>query len=414
MDSIHICGGYPLSGETRIQGSKNAVLPILAATVLVDGVSTLDNCPDIADVQCMVRLLQSVGCVVEWENGQIRVDARHIGGISLPQKYVSRMRSSVVMMGAILGRMGRVTISYPGGCVIGKRPIDMHLEAFARMGVALSEEGNTLTAWTRGLSGNTVTLAFPSVGATENVILAGVLAEGETLIRNAAREPEIEALCGFLKCAGADIQKEAGGSMLRIRGVSRLSGCRYRVPADRIVAGTYLLGCMAAGGSVCLKGADSDALSAVLAVIAGMGGKYQCGRDGITLTAPERVQAISYVKTEVYPGYPTDLQSQLLAALALADGESIVEETVFENRFRVVPELVRMGACMETEKNRVIIRGVRALYGKKVAAEELRGGAALCMAALAAQGDTHIANRHFIDRGYQAIEQDIRNLGGRI
>ena len=171
---------------------------------------------------------------------------------------------------------------------------------------------------------------------------------------------------------------------------------------------------MAAGGSVCLKGADSDALSAVLAVIAGMGGKYQCGQDGITLTAPERVQAISYVKTEVYPGYPTDLQSQLLAALALADGESIVEETVFENRFRVVPELVRMGACMETEKNRVIIRGVRALYGKKVAAEELRGGAALCMAALAAQGDTYIANRHFIDRGYQAIEQDIRNLGGRI
>ncbi len=413
MDSIHICGGCPLNGETRIQGSKNAVLPVLAATVLVDGVSTLYNCPDIADVHCMIRLLRSTGCKVKWQNGEIRVDARRIACTSLPQAYVQTMRSSVVMMGALLGRMGEVHISYPGGCVIGKRPIDMHLQAFARMGVTLEEACDGLTACAKHLAGAVITLAFPSVGATENCILAAVLAKGETLIRNAAREPEIDALCDFLRCAGGDICRETDGS-LRIRGRERLCCCAWRVPPDRIVAGTYLLGCMAAGGRIRLADVDTTQLDAVLAVIEQMGGKYESSGDGIILAAPERVKAIPYIRTEVYPGYPTDLQSQLLAALALAEGESIVEETVFENRFRVVPELVRMGAHINIEENHVTIKGVARLHGSHVKAEELRGGAALCMAALAAQGDSCITNRHFIDRGYQALEQDIRNLGGRI
>lgn len=414
MDSIHICGGCPLHGSVRVQGSKNAVLPILAATILVDGVVTLCRCPDIADVLCMEKLLQSVGCKVVRQGGQITVDAGCVDGNNLPEEYVTRMRSSVIMMGAVLGRRGRVSISYPGGCVIGKRPIDMHLAAFARLGIRFKESENILTAWTDALSGNEIPLPFPSVGATENSILAAVLAKGETVIRGAAKEPEIEALCEFLVCAGADIKREDGGDLLRIRGVEKLHSCTYRIPADRIVAGTYLFGCMAAGGRIRLQGADASQLTAVLSVIGQMGGEYSCHGEEIMLLAPARPRAVSYLKTGVYPGYPTDLQSQLLAALTLADGESTIEEAIFENRFRVVPELVRMGADIRIEGNCAVIKGVDALHGASVTAEELRGGAALCMAALAAKGDTYIKNRHFIDRGYEALERDIRSLGGRI
>ena len=414
MDFIHICGGYPLHGECRIQGSKNAVLPILAAAVLVDGIVTLDNCPQIADVTCMLELLQSIGCRVQHKGRQITVDARYISGSRLPQTYVASMRSSVILMGALLGRKKEVSISYPGGCVIGKRPIDMHLQAFRRMGVVLEEQEDALTAWAEEVSGSEIALGFPSVGATENVILAGALAEGETIIRGAAKEPEIEALCGFLRCAGAKIEREENGGIIRIQGVKKLHSCRFRIPPDRIVTGTYLLGCMAAGGEICLKGTDGKQLSAVLSVIEQMGGRYRCGASEIYLKAPNRPDAIACLKTEVYPGYPTDLQSPLLAVLALADGESCIEEDIFENRFRVVPELCKMGADIRIEKNRAIIRGIEHLEGASVAAEELRGGAALCLAALAAGGDTYIENRHFIDRGYEALERDFRSLGGRI
>ncbi len=416
MDSIHICGGCPLNGSVRVQGSKNAVLPILAATILVEGVSTLNNCPKITDVLCMIRLLQSIGCRVsaDWESGRITVDAGRIENSSLPEDYVSRMRCSVVVMGALLGRTGRVSISYPGGCVIGRRPIDMHLTAFSKLGVRLFEQGNILRAWTEGMSGALIPLPFPSVGATENSILAAVSAKGETRIENAAREPEIGALCGFLQSAGAEIEREEGGAHIRIRGGRRLHSCSYRIPPDRIVAGTYLLGCMAAGGRVRIEEARSEELEALLAAIAQMGGSYICGEDGITLKAPKRPKALPYLKTAVYPGYPTDLQSQLLAALSVADGISIVEEDIFEDRFRIVPELIRMGADITVEGKRAVVRGVEALRGARVCAKELRGGAALCMAALAAKGESRIGNRHFIDRGYASLEADIQRLRGRV
>ena len=413
MVSIHICGGYPLCGETRIQGSKNAVLPVLAATVLVNGISTLYNCPKIADVQCMIKLLESTGCRVTWKGDTITVDACHISSTSLPGEYVSRMRSSVILMGALLGREGQVSISYPGGCVIGKRPIDMHLEAFARMGVALTETCGVLTARAQTLTGGSIPLAFPSVGATENVILAAALAGGETVICGGAQEPEIGALCEFLIRAGADICRDGDGTVV-VRGVPALHTVTYRIPPDRIVAGTYLMGCMAAGGQIFLRGADGGQLGAALTVIRQMGGVCTCCPEGIGLVMEGRPAAVACLKTAVYPGFPTDLQSQLLAALTVAKGESVIEETVFENRFRVVPELVRMGAQMKTEGNRVRICGVERLHGACVTAQELRGGAALCMAALAAHGDSRICNRHFIDRGYASLEADIRSLGGRI
>ncbi len=414
MDLIHICGGYPLCGECRVQGSKNAVLPILAATVLVDGIVTLDNCPQIADVECMIKLLQSIGCRVCREARKITVDACDITGSQMPESYVSRMRSSVIMMGSMLGRKRKVSISYPGGCVIGKRPIDMHLRAFMQMGISLEEQGNTLTACAGELHGSEIVLPFPSVGATENVILAAVLAEGETIIRGAAREPEIASLCEFLRCVGAKITCIEDSSCIHICGVKRLHSGSFRIPPDRIVAGTYLLGCMAAGGEIHLSEVEKEPLEAVLEVIERMGGSHTCKETDIFLKAPKRPEAIPYLKTEVYPGYPTDLQSPLLAVLALADGKSCVEEDIFENRFRVVSELGRMGADIITEKNLAVVNGVKRLRAAHVKAEELRGGAALCLAALAAKGETLIENRHFIDRGYEDLERDFRSLGGRI
>jgi len=360
----------------------------------------------------MVRLLESIGCDVTHRGGEVRIDARHASGNGLPEEYVTRMRSSVIMIGAVLGRNKRISIHYPGGCVIGERPIDMHLRALTQMGAALAEEGDTLTAWAPELRGSEILLPFPSVGATENTILAGVLAKGETVIRGGAREPEIQALCRFLCCAGACIRDDGG--VIRIKGVERLHSCRYVVPFDRIVAGTYLLGCMAAGGSIRLRDVEACQLTAVLELIEEMGGVCTCGEGQIALKAPGRPSAVPYLKTEVYPGYPTDLQSQLMAVLALAEGESVIEESIFENRFRVVPELVRMGASITTEGNRAVIRGRDRLHGARVTARELRGGAALCIAALAAEGETYIENRHFIDRGYEALERDIRSLGGRI
>ena len=414
MDLIHIEGGKPLFGECRIQGSKNAVLPILAATVLVKGVVELDNCPQIADVECMIKLLQSVGCRVCMEGQKVTVDAGCISGSILPERYVSRMRSSVIMMGSMLGRKREVSLSYPGGCVIGKRPIDMHLQGFSQMGIALEEQGNVLTAQAGQLHGGEIYLPFPSVGATENIILAAVLAEGRTIIHGAAREPEITALCEFLCCAGADITTMGNGSCICVEGVKSLYPCSFRIPPDRIVTGTYLLGCMAAGGEICLRGTDAEQLLAVLKVIEQMGGQLFCEAEYIRLKADKRPAPIPYIKTEVYPGYPTDLQSPLLVVLALADGESCMEEDIFENRFRVVPELCKMGAHILQQGNRVFIRGTEYLKGAHVMAGELRGGAALCLAALAAKGESWIENRHFIDRGYEALERDLRSLGGRI
>lgn len=411
VDWIRICGGYPLCGECRVQGSKNAVLPILAAAVLTEGTVILDNCPRISDADCMISLLQSVGCRVYQNGGTITIDSASVSGYALPEAYVSKMRSSVTLMGSLLGRQRKVVISHPGGCVIGKRPIDLHLQAFSQMGVILKEEGHMLTGDGEGLHGAEITLPFPSVGATENIILAAVLADGETVLKGAAKEPEITALCEFLVCIGAKICSR--DDCIRIQGVKKLRCGRFRIPPDRIAAGTYLLGCMAAGGEICLRDVKTDELTAVLSAVSKMGGICHGSDEALFLKAPERPLPIPYLKTAVYPGYPTDLQSPLLAVLALAEGESCIEEDIFENRFRVVPQLRRMGADISIRKNRVKVQGVKRLMAKKVTAKELRGGAALVLAALAAEGETLIRNRRFIDRGYEDIVRDIKSLQGR-
>lgn len=421
MDSIQICGEVPLYGQLKVQGSKNAALPILAATVLVPGVSVLHNCPVIEDVRLMCKLLETVGCVVSWERNTVIVDASCVRSVQMPAEYVEKMRSSVIFMGAMLGRTGEISLKYPGGCVIGKRPIDLHLKAMEQLGVETVQGEDGIDAKVLKLLGSTITFPIPSVGATENTVLAAVNAEGTTVLENAAKEPEIGALCGFLRQAGADIRGDGSGA-IRILGKRPLHGCEYEIPADRIVAGTYLLAVMAAGGEICLQGAGKEELTALFMVLERMGaelcfaqggnGKNEgsciwCKRQGALLSAGS-------VVTKSYPGYPTDLQSPMLAVMALAGGSSTMTETIFENRFRVVEELNRMGAHISVEERTAFVPGGRQLFGAEVTAGELRGGAALVLAGLAARGVTSVYGRKYIDRGYENIVRDLRTLGAKV
>lgn len=413
MDTIHIFGGEKLCGQTNIQGSKNAALPILAATLLVPGISVIENCPDIADVASMIKLLQSVGCLVVREEHTIIVDASHVKENRLPAEHVTKMRSSIMLMGAMLGRTKEIVIDYPGGCVIGERPIDMHIEALRHLGIVFEKEDSKLRAYADTIEGSMLTLPFASVGATENVILAAVLAEGVTLLRNAAKEPEIIALCEFLNGAGAKISG-IGTDILEIIGVSGLREGYYVVPSDRIVAGTYLFACAGCGGKIELCNVDIEHMHAVCESLSRMGAVLEYDEKNIRMEMKERPKTLPYVQTAVYPGFPTDLQSPLMTVLAVAEGTSVIEEAIFENRFRIVKELQAMGADIQTVGQYAKICGRECLYGRNVVAEELRGGAALVLAGLVAQGVTTVGNRTFIDRGYEDICQDLKNLGAKI
>lgn len=413
MDAVRIYGGKSLSGRTKIQGSKNASLPILAATLLIDGTCEIENCPDIADVYHMLRLLESLGCQVTREKTLIRVDTGGVAACDMPDDSVGVMRSSIMLLGALLARMGVVSMKYPGGCVIGKRPIDQHLCALRRMGVEITEGQEEFCARAEKLHGAVQELPFVSVGVTENLILAAVLAEGETVIHPAAREPEIQALCEFLIRAGGRIQG-VGTERLVIEGVQKLHPVHFRVPADRIVAGTYLTACLCAGGKVFLEDAPCSQMQSVLACAEQMGARLAESSDGLLVEGRACNRLKEGLVTDVYPGFPTDLQSLFMVAMALSGQDGWIEETVFENRFRIVPELIKMGADIKVEGNRAYIRGGRTLHNTIVDAKELRGGAALVVAALAAQGTGIVRNRHYIDRGYEDITLSLRELGADI
>ncbi len=414
MDAIHILGGNALFGETKIQGSKNAVLPVMAAALLIKDVCMIENCPHISDVYHMQQLLESIGCKAVWSNGTLTIDARNILEDTMSGDHVTGMRSSITLLGAMLGRIGEVTMAYPGGCVIGERPIDMHLNALRRMGVAIYEKEGCFTARAKTLEGAVIRLPVSSVGTTENVLLAAVMAKGVTVIQNAAKEPEIVTLCEFLREAGAVIEG-IGGSVLIIQGGHRLHGVRFRVPADRIVAGTYLMSVLGAGGHIFLEDAPVAQMRSMLRVAEEIGAEIHVTREGLNIIAKEYKKPIPYIKTEIYPGFPTDMQSPLMAVLSTCEGKSIIEETIFENRFRIVESLRKMGARIELKGRRqAVIQGVDSLLGCEVAAEELRGGAALVIAGSMALGETVVKNCHFIERGYEDICRDYRNLGVHI
>lgn len=418
MESIYIHGGIALQGQVRVQGSKNAVLPVMAATLLTEGISTIGNCPKLKDVYHMQTLLESLGCTTVRDKETLRVhaaeaDAQH-ALCGMPQEAVRGMRSSIMLLGALLGRLGEVRVEYPGGCVIGERPIDIHIEALKELNVHFEEKSYGLYACSRKLSGAEVSLPVPSVGATENLILAAVRAEGTTVIRGAAREPEIETLCAFLTACGADITG-SGSSTLIIKGVEKLVGTTFQIPGDRIVAGTYLCACMAAGGEVLLKEAPIGQMRETLFTAEQMGVVWQDTPEGLYVQMEERPKSPKRLVTAPYPGFPTDMQSPFLPVLALAEGECTVEETIFENRFHIVPCLNEMGAGItQLDARHVLVRGAEMLSGKRVAAKELRGGAALVIAGAAAKGETIVDGCRFIERGYENICRDLRELGVRI
>ncbi len=413
MDSIHIRGGNTLFGETRIQGSKNAVLPVMAAALLIQDTCVIENCPRISDVCHMQKLLTGIGCKVSRTGRDLIIDAKCVSEDKMAGESVTGMRSSIMLLGAMLGRFGQATMEYPGGCVIGKRPIDMHLEALAQMGVKITKEEDLFHATVKELQGAVIRLPFASVGATENVILAAVAAKGVTVLQNAAREPEIVALCSFLKKAGAIIEG-IGGTTLLIQGGIPLRGVRFRIPADRIVAGTYLLSVLGCGGHIFLEDAPIAQMRGVMKVAEMMGAEMTEVKEGLSVMARPVRMPIPYLKTEVFPGFPTDLQSPLMAVLSMAEGVSVIEETIFEDRFGMAQELLKMGADIKAEGKRATITGVLELRGCEVHARELRGGAGLVLAGCMAEGETVVRNRHFIERGYEDICRDYQNLGVNI
>ena len=413
MAFIEIVGGKHLNGEVNIQGSKNAVLPVLAATILVNGISKIERCPMITDVFHMVKILEELGCKVKKEGSTLIIDSRTIHTTIVSEELVRKMRSSIIVMGALIGRFHEATITYPGGCTIGQRPIDYHLDAFSKMNVKLEEEDGLIYCSTDSVLGQDIHLKFPSVGATENVILAAALAKGTTNLYQAAKEPEIIELCKYLNSAGAKISG-AGSSHISIEGVERLYDVEYMTASDRIVAGTYLAAVTGVGGEAVLKGVDIKGVESVIQVLKQTGATIVTMKDEVYISSTGRVNSIPYIKTMPYPEFPTDMQSQMISCLLKANGVSKIEEDIFESRFDNIYEQMKLGGDIVIEDKMAIVTGVPQLLGCDVVASELRGGAALCIAGLMAKGTTRIYNTHFIERGYEDIVRDLRLLGANI
>ena len=413
MSSYLISGGRSLSGQLHVHGSKNAALPIIAASLLHHGVTVIRGCPDILDVRYMIEILRSIGCGVLYEGDVLQIDASEICLENISRECVGKMRSSILLLGAALGRCRRMILDYPGGCTIGARPVDIHLKALEQMGVHIEEKDGAIHCETGGLSGVRIVLPYPSVGATENLMMAGAMAEGITWIQNAAKEPEVSDLVGFLSAMGVSIYG-AGTDRIGILGKCSLHDAEYRVMTDRIVAGTYLLAAAGTGGEIELLDVAEQHIHCLLHLCEAMGCEIRMTERGIRIKSARRLFAVEDIHTQPFPGFPTDMQSQLMAVLATARGESVIYEHIFENRFRTAGELQKMGADIQIKNNRAVIRGVRKLKGCHVSAKDLRGGAALVIAGLMAEGDTIVENSIFVERGYQDICKDLTQLGAEI
>ena len=412
MGNIIINGGKRLEGELSVQGSKNSSLPILAATVLVDGVSVIHNCPTLSDVDAAIRILRHLGCKVKRENDTLTVDSRNITCSSIPEKLMREMRSSIVFLGSILGRTGKAEMSSPGGCEIGLRPIDLHLKALKSLGTEIIEACGCICCRRLKNEGAVISLSFPSVGATENIILASALSKGRTVIHNAAREPEILDLARFLNKAGCRINVKK--DTVVIDGVERAYSPEHRVMSDRIAALTYMSAVGAAGGDVLFEDVETSSFFTVLPVFEGAGCSLKCTENTVRIKMNGRPSGVRDIRTLPYPGFPTDAQAPVMAMLSFAEGTSLIVENIFENRFKHVTELCRMGAEIKIEGRVAIIDGRKELYGAKVKCTDLRGGAALVVAGLGAKGTTVISCLSHIDRGYEKIEENFRNLGADI
>lgn len=414
MQKLVIKGGTALEGEIPLRGAKNSALPILAAAVLCKGETVLENCPVLTDVFSACRILTHTGCRCNMKGHTVSVCADGLERSEIPEALMQEMRSSIVFLGALLGRTGSCQVCYPGGCELGPRPIDLHLDSLSLMGARIElQDGKLDCTAPDGLHGCCIHLKFPSVGATENIMLAAVLAKGKTVICNAAREPEICDLAEFLRRSGARIKGD-GESTVIIQGVKELRGCTYRIMPDRIAGITYLSAGAITGGTIKLSGAKNACMENVLPVLEQAGCRIDKAEDAVYLRAPKRLRAVSRLRTMPHPGFPTDVQAVIMALMASAKGVTVFEENIFECRYRHVDGLIQMGAEICVSGRTAVVSGVSRLCGAHVAATDLRGGAALVIAALAAEGITEVRQIHHIDRGYENMEKTLKCAGADI
>ena len=417
MDKILVRGGMPLSGSIPISGAKNAALPLLAAALLVERPVRLANLPDLADIASMTLLLQELGARVDIENGDERcavIDAAGVDKAVAPYDIVRKMRASVLVLGPLLARFGEAQVSLPGGCAIGTRPVDLHIRALERLGAEIElADGYIQARAPRGLSGGEIRFPMVSVGATENALMAAVLAQGETRIENAAREPEVNDLARLLVAMGARIEG-IGTDELLIEGVPVLNGTEHRVVPDRIEAATYAMATAVAGGEVVLQGAEARHLHALVGALVDVGMTVEPLQNGLRVARNGKPVHSIDVMTAPYPGFPTDAQAQLMALMCRADGTSVIQETIFENRFMHVPELARMGADISVRGNTAVVRGVEELRGAPVMATDLRASVSLVLAGLAAKGETVVNRVYHLDRGYERLVEKLAAAGADI
>ncbi len=411
--ALYIRGGNRLHGQVQVHGAKNSVLPILAATVMGKDEIVISNCPDLKDVDSTVRILRHLGCRVTRDGPVLVVDPRTMCRYDVPDCLMREMRSSMVFLGAILARAGQASISFPGGCELGPRPIDLHLSSLRALGTRITEEGGNVICEGSGLSGTEISLSFPSVGATQNIMLAACAAKGQTRIVNAAREPEIEDLQEFLCVLGAKVSG-AGTSTVVIEGRQPLGGGEHAILPDRIVAATYLCAAAVAGGDITVTAVEPAHLSTIISTLMEAGCEVNWGRDFVRLQREKTLKAMRPVRTMPYPGFPTDAQSPMMAVACLAQGTTMFVENIFLNRYRHVGELMRLGADIKVEGHVAVVYGVPHLYGTSVSATDLRGGASLVVAALGAEGESRITGLCHIDRGYAHLENALSSLGADI
>ncbi|MGN0008748.1 MAG: UDP-N-acetylglucosamine 1-carboxyvinyltransferase [Desulfovibrionaceae bacterium] len=412
MDKLVIEGGVPLTGVIPVSGSKNAALPILFASILMDEPVTFTNVPDLRDIHTTIRLLTMLGCACEFSNGTVVMTPGALKP-EAPYDLVRTMRASVLCLGPLLARLGEATVALPGGCAIGARPVDQHLKGLEKMGACFDLNAGNIIGRCRRLTGAHISFDMPTVGGTENLLMAAALADGETILENAAREPEIVDLANFLNACGARISGQ-GTSCIRIQGVSRLGGTTYAIMPDRIEAGTFLVAAGITDGELLVKDCPWDALEAVIRKLQSMGMHLERTPEGVLARRAGRTLNAVDIQTRPYPGFPTDMQAQIMALMCLAEDTSMVEESIFENRFMHVSELMRMGANIKLSGRSAMVHGVRQLTGAPVMASDLRASASLVLAGLAARGTTHVRRIYHLDRGYENIEHKLNAVGARI